>query len=521
MKRRASDKRLLRLQIEPIVRRAEKDAAAVERDLPDHQGLLSAAKGVASAAHEAERVSRALRRKLSFHRLPAGFLALAVLLFAGWCYWYFFHISRLTIALPERDAIELHDRVSNRPRVMFNEVSVPGSREAAEKVASGEVDLAFIQGGIPIPAELQRLETPRPELVLFFLRDGVPGPASIRRILTSLEGEGSHSVAQDFAAAWGLKENIDYLHDWTKLGSELAYTVPPDVDAVFVVKDPSSEQALFAAQRLADTGFHLASPDLGARALNLDYLRSTEIPVGYLRTDPPVPLAPVATYNVATYLVARQGLTPRLLGMSAHLLDSNTQLISEAGFEPDVSSTSELLQGMEAFIGILLYIGLAFLALLGIEMMTYRRRFNELDSLISLISMHQSSKDVLGVRDPVQRSTNLLYLSTCSDLLGLISVIAGYYSQENTSLLYNNRLTIIHDRSSSLKLNIQLKILHAAIDVGPIVQSTRIAATPVADSVPATPVIDAARGTPVAKPQADATPYDTPPNHNERSVDAP
>ena len=32
------------------------------------------------------------------------------------------------------------------------------------------------------------------------------------------------------------------------------------------------------------------------------------------------------------------------------------------------------------------------------------------------------------------------YLSICSDLLGLISVISGYYAQENPSLLYGNLL---------------------------------------------------------------------------------
>ena len=73
--------------------------------------------------------------------------------------------------------------------------------------------------------------------------------------------------------------------------------------------------------------------------------------------------------------------------------------------------------------------------LLGIEIATYRRRFNELNTFISLISMHQSNKDVLGLTDEKQRAKNLLYLSLCSDLLGIIGVITGYYSQENPSLL--------------------------------------------------------------------------------------
>ena len=85
--------------------------------------------------------------------------------------------------------------------------------------------------------------------------------------------------------------------------------------------------------------------------------------------------------------------------------------------------------------------------------------------MISLISMHQSEKDVLGLTDDDRRSENLLYLRICSDLLGLISVISGYYTQENSSLLYSNLLQIIHHRCNGLKLNIQTKILHAPIVV--------------------------------------------------------
>jgi biopolymer transport protein ExbB/TolQ len=474
----------LRVRIEPVVARAEQHAEAVQRELPGHEGILAAARGVAAAAHEAERVSRRLRSPFGSHRLPAFFLAVAILLFAGWCYWYLFHVSTLSIALPERDAVELRKRVASGKRVLFRVRTVRGSTEAAELVSRGGVDLAFIQGGIPIADELQRLEMPHPELVLFFLREGVEGPAGVRRVLTSLENEGSHRVAAGFVVAWGA-ENVEFVHDWTRLTEDDAYSLPPEIDAVLVVKDPSDEKTLAAVARLSEAGFRLASPDLGARARNFEYLRPHEIPAGYLRVDPAVPPEPTATYSAATYLVARRGLTPRLLGMAAHLLEPKAELISDAGYEPDMNSASEMLQGLEAFLGILIYIGLAFLTLLGIEMMTYRRRFNELDSLISLISMFQSDKDVLGVGDARRKAENLHYLSTCSDLLGLIGVIAGYYSQENASLLYNNLLGIIHDRSNSLKLNIQLKILHAGLAFEP----REIEAAPVERELPLAPVV--------------------------------
>ena len=44
-------------------------------------------------------------------------------------------------------------------------------------------------------------------------------------------------------------------------------------------------------------------------------------------------------------------------------------------------------------------------------------------------------------------------------------MIAGYSTQENSSLMFNNLPEIIHSRCDGLKINIQLKILHATIPV--------------------------------------------------------
>ncbi len=462
----------LRLEIGPVIRQAEELHERVKKVLPAHTGLAGLATGAATAAREAERVSRQMKRPFGLHRLPATFLALALLVLIGWIYVTFFRVATLTIALPDRDAQELRTRVSHDKRVQFIPIAVPGSREGAELVASGKVDLAFVQGGIAIPAELPRLETPNSELVLWFVRSSADNAGGVKRILTSVAEEGSHSVAQAFTKAWRLADQIQYVHDWKRLSEEDRYAIPEDVDAVFVVKDPADEKTLHAADRLASAGFRLASPDLGARAGSFEFLRPTVIPAGYLRSIPAFPPVPVATYSVATYLVARDGLTPRLLATSSHLFDSSSPAISTGGFEPTVHETSDIFQGIDAFLGILINIGLAFLALLGWEMLAYRKRFHELNTLVSLISVHQSSKDVLGVTDARLRRNNLLYLSQCSDLLGLVSMIAGYYTQENSSLLFNNLSEIIHQRCDGLKINIQLKILHAIIDSEPIAEAS-------------------------------------------------
>jgi len=455
----------LRLRIEPVVGVAEALAERIRAELPTHDGLASAAGGVAAAARQAERVARSMKSPLSLHRLPAMFLAAALVCLGVWIYWRFFYVATLTIALPDRDASELRDRVANGRRVELRLGEGPGSKEALEEVTAGRVDLAFVQGGRGIPLELPRLESASPEMVLWLTREGVTGPGQVRKILTSLNGEGSHSVAMRFVEAWKISDQVRFVHEWQRLTSEADYRIADDVDAVFVVKDPADDKTIAGVTKLLESDFHLRSPDIGVRVGKFDFLKAATISRGYLQTDPPVPDETLATYSVTTYVVARRNLTPRLLSQAAHVLDARPVTITERGFHPTTAEASEIFQGIEAFMGIIVNIGLAFLALLGLDVMMYRKQFHELNSLISLLSMLQSNKDVLGLADSGKKAENLLYLSLVSDLLGVISMIASYYTQENSTLLFNNLSEVIHQRCDGLKINIQLKILHASVEL--------------------------------------------------------
>jgi len=469
--RNTSRTKPLRLLIEPVVGVAEALEGRVKTELPTHDGLAKAAAGVSAAARQAELVSHRMNRIFSLHRLPALFLAAALVCLVVWIYWRFFHVARLTIALPPRDASELREAAAVRHRLILERRDVPGSREAVEQVAAGQVDLAFVQGGMEIPPELPRLETPSPEVVLWLLREKVSGPQAVKKVLTSLEGEGSHTVAQKFLVTWHTRGQAEFIHKWGDLTADPHFEIAKDIDAVFVVKDPADEKTVAGMQRLYAAGFRLRSPQLGARATKLDFLKAFTLPPQYLIADPPIPDLPVETYSVSTYLVARRGLTPRLLAQAAHVLDAQPTKITDGDFNPTTSEASEIFQGIEAFMGIIVNIGLAFLALLGLDVMAYRKQFHELNSLVSLLSMLQSNKDVLGLTNSPKRAENLLYLGLVSDLLGVISMISSYYTQENSSLLFNNLSEVIHQRCDGLKINIQLKVLHATVEVP---QSTAI-----------------------------------------------
>jgi len=464
-------RRSLRLNIDAVIERAEELAALVARELPTHGGIIRAARGVADAAREAKRVACALRRPWSPHRIPAVFLALALAAFAVWLYWNFLYVPTLTIALPKEDAMGLRQRLSGSEPLRFAVTVTEGSRESMGLMAEGKIDLAFVQGGVPIPDDLPRLQNPGGEVILYLVHRRVRHANQVRKIMTSAAGQGSHSVGQVFLDLWGWTERVEFVHDWRRFNVDKSLPIPPDIDAVFVIKDLAEQKTLDAIERLAAAGFRLTSPDLGAHALALRYLEPTELPRGYLGRDPPIPEQAVTTYKVATYLVARRDLTPRLLAVAARLLDNERNTLLERSFEPSLDQAGEVLQGLEAFLGILLSLGLAFLTLLGLETASYQRRFHELNTLSCLVSIPQSNKDVLGLSDEIRRTENLLYLSTCSDLLGLIGVIGGYYAQERGSLLYSNLLGTVHERSAGLKLNIQIKILHAAVPWTPFVQS--------------------------------------------------
>ena len=61
-------------------------------------------------------------------------------------------------------------------------------------------------------------------------------------------------------------------------------------------------------------------------------------------------------------------------------------------------------------------------------------------------------------------------------------MIAGYSTQENASLMFNSLPEIVHSRCDGLKINIQLKILHATIPVEWIPVPTMVPPTAPGDS---------------------------------------
>jgi hypothetical protein len=457
-----SEEKPMRLEISGLLQRAEQIEKTIHEKLGTHSGLKKAAFEITAAAKTAEHLAQKMQRTFSVHHLPVLFLGAALFTLAAWSYWKFIYVSTVHIALPDRDASVLREKVRSDKNIKLEHILVTGSTESIKKLRSAEADVAFVQGGVEIPKDMLRLETQDPETILFLMRPNQDNITTIRTVITSTMNEGSQSVARDFFARWGVKE-VQYLHEWKGLTAEAPYSIPPGVDAVFVVKDPSEETTLRALRRLYEAGFELRPPALGARAAKLEYLTPIEIQAGFFESTPQIPQETLNTYTVTTYLVARPGLTPRLLASAAALLEKPTATITQQSYALTASEIGNVFGAIGDVLEVLLDIVLAFLALLGLDMAFYRKRFHELNSLISLLSMLQSSKDVIDIEDETKKQEHLLYLRLCSDLLSLISAITGYYTQENSSLSFNSLSETIHQRCDGLKINIQLKILHAGL----------------------------------------------------------
>ena len=447
----------IRLDPAALRRTAERQLSRIETQLPEDTGLAEVARLTLEAVNRADVLIARMRRVLTLHHAPIVFLAAALIGVALWVYASFFHTETLRLALPDRDARELHARLSDNPRLHIDPVVVKGSGEALELLQKGSVDLAFVQGGFPLPAGLLRREVSSREVVLFFVRRGIRFPQDVHAMATTLEGQGSHTVLTLIAPAMHLDSpTIRFV--W----AELIQGTPPaaEVDAFFMVKDPSDEQTLQATATLTAAGFELTSPALGARATRYEFFEPMTLPAKWFDG---APAAPVETLAVKTYIVARPGLTPRLLAQASALNDDSNRTFAAAAVMPSTEVTSEALQGVDAFVGILVNIALAFLGLLGLQAYQWRKPFHELNAIVSRLSLLQAQTDMLDIDDVTLRRHNRLVLGIVSDQLGLIGTLASFFTQENSSLLFNSISELVHQRCNALKINIQLKILQSNV----------------------------------------------------------
>ena len=137
-------------------------------------------------------------------------------------------------------------------------------------------------------------------------------------------------------------------------------------------------------------------------------------------------------------------------------------------------STAEFLQGLNAAINEVVFIGIAAFFFVTLEVRLKRRRalkaIRELRALAHIIDMHQLTKDPERISDPPNGNTETIkrpqnpaelirYLDNCSDLLALISKISALYVQNFDDPVTLAAVNEIENLTNGLSRKIWQKIM--------------------------------------------------------------
>jgi len=135
---------------------------------------------------------------------------------------------------------------------------------------------------------------------------------------------------------------------------------------------------------------------------------------------------------------------------------------------------AELLQGLEAGINEIIFLGIAVFFLLTLERRMKRRRalkaIHELRSIAHIIDMHQLTKDPERVTNPTLDTTTspkrvltpfqlTRYLDYCSEMLAIISKIAALYVQKFDDPVTLSAVNDVEELAAGLSRTIWQKIV--------------------------------------------------------------
>ena len=189
-----------------------------------------------------------------------------------------------------------------------------GSAENLRLLRRGEVDAAFVQGGIVRPGEagLVALGSLAIEPLWLFAPSAAPlDDLTGRRVAAGAEGSGAHALVGELLRDLGRSDAVTLL----PLGGDAAATalLNGTADAaVFVTStDNGAVRRLIEAPGVALQGLRRAEAWMRA----YPYLNVVRLPEGGLDLARNVPDRPLDTVGVATNLVAAEALHPAIAGL--------------------------------------------------------------------------------------------------------------------------------------------------------------------------------------------------------------
>ncbi|WP_282169869.1 TAXI family TRAP transporter solute-binding subunit [Ruegeria atlantica] len=300
--------------------------------MPDGHAILSVPNGMESEA----------RMRLWF--LFGGAVALAVLVGV------FSRLhppgSMMLAAGPEGGAYETVARdyaeILARDDIQLEILDTAGSVENAELLSAGDVDAAFLQGGIRVdPKKAEAVGAAFFEPIIFLVNEGATIPKNPAlwtglRINSGAPGSGTAAAFRDFEKAVGLNEG-DNTHFSIPYAKAAAALLDGDLDiAVYVA--PIEAPYLKAAY--AEPGLRVLALDhVQAISRRLEYATVVTVPAGGMSLDPVLPPRPVELIAIEARLVVRPDLHPALINrltMAAIELHSARGIIADPGAFPNL-----------------------------------------------------------------------------------------------------------------------------------------------------------------------------------------
>jgi TRAP-type uncharacterized transport system substrate-binding protein len=184
---------------------------------------------------------------------------------------------------------------------------VQGSQEALAQVASGQLDLAFIQSGLDLPgADVVQVATVTPELLHFLARPGIADIAALRghRVNLGTRQGGTRVVGRQILAFAGLREGFDYVESNTPTEELLTQRGDRLPDAIVLTSFAPSDIVDYLVR---EQGYRLLEVPFAA-AFALRHRWAADAAIGALMygAAPPVPPHDIRTVGVKVVLVAHR-----------------------------------------------------------------------------------------------------------------------------------------------------------------------------------------------------------------------
>lgn len=188
---------------------------------------------------------------------------------------------------------------------------VRGTLTALEQVSQGNIDLAFIQGGLETTyPHVEHVATVVPELVHLLVKPGVKGMADLRGRSVNLGAkDGSvREIGITLTRFAGYTENVDYVE--SNYPDEALLALPPEKmpDAILTISSVPSYLVELLVKKHQYQSVEIPFPE--SLALRYGWVANGQI-LGYTyNLNPPVPEKNIVTVAVNMHLVANAKTDP-------------------------------------------------------------------------------------------------------------------------------------------------------------------------------------------------------------------